>query len=1067
MALILATAARSQPVKTFELTAAQDITNSGGSISGTNVSLKAGNNIVNETTTNDIQYRELHQVTANQTGSITASGDLNLNAGQNVELKGSVTAADGTTAITAGGRLDISSIATGDRVAVAGTDRDKRINVQNNSALVGGKDVQLKAGSDLTLTGSHVAATDSITAAAGGNIELNAVKDRTMQDAEVGHRGGFYYNRVMTDDEKVQGSSMSAGKDISLQSGQDINITSSNIASEKGKVTASAAGEINLSTMTEHHESIKEEHKKKIGFLSSKTTDIYDAKAADFNVGSNISGGSVDLTSGKDTNITASNVVADNDVNITAGGNVNITAAEDTSSSTYKKQVKKSGLLSGGGFGFTIGKEKRKDQYDNQNVEQVGSTVGSISGNVSVEAGKDINVSASEVLAGKDINLTGQNVTIESADNTYNAQEKHEYKKSGLTVSLSTPALSVAGSVHDTIKKSDSAKDDRLKALIVGKEISDLTMMTPIKGEDGKPTGQSSSIFKDTQNSLKDGLNADDFTLNVSIGSQKYKTEANSSTTVAQGSTVKADGNVKITATEKDINIKGSAISGENVDLAAKGDINITSSANTNISNSDSKASSSSLGASFGVKGLNGVNAGYSASNGNVKENGTTHTNSTVIANDKLTVESGKDTSIIGGKVSGDSVEMNVGGNLNIESQQDSQNYDEKYTSGGLNINVDFTKPKKPGIGISGGVSTGTTKSDYNSVTDQSGIYAGEGGFDITVDKNTDLKGAVIDSNATSDKNKLTTGTLTWEDVDNKAEYSSKDVGINVNINNGAKDNEKGITPNIGMPAQGEAESTTKAGVAQGTIEITDKENQKQDIVDLNRDTKNALNKLGEIFDKQEIAERKEIAALFGELAYNEIHRISERAGWADGSPEKVALHAFVGGIMSELTGSGFLAGASGAAVNEFIQKQLSDAFKDNPDMHQWASAIVGAAVSGVVSGNAQAGASSSASGTKHNILSEEQKEKGEEKITDAATSPNNTGAILDAQKELSNLDKKQQDELRVALQDPTFVIGLDAALEENPDLTEYNGVIVKGVDINGDIVDATKKSTGMVLLIA
>ncbi|MCD8360104.1 MAG: hemagglutinin repeat-containing protein [Acidaminococcaceae bacterium] len=507
-------------------------------------------------------------------------------------------------------------------------------------------------------------------------------------------------------------------------------------------------------------------------------------------------------------------------------------------------------------------------------------------------------------------------------------------------------------------------------------------MMTPIKGEDGKPTGQSSSIFKDTQNSLKDGLNADDFTLNVSIGSQKYKTEANSSTTVAQGSTVKADGNVKITATEKDINIKGSAISGENVDLAAKGDINITSSANTNISNSDSKASSSSLGASFGVKGLNGVNAGYSASNGNVKENGTTHTNSTVIANDKLTVESGKDTSIIGGKVSGDSVEMNVGGNLNIESQQDSQNYDEKYTSGGLNINVNFTKPKKPGIGISGGVSTGTTKSDYNSVTDQSGIYAGEGGFDITVDKNTDLKGAVIDSNATSNKNKLTTGTLTWEDVDNKAEYSSKDVGINVNINNGAKDNEKGITPNIGMPAHGEAESTTKAGVAQGTIEITDKENQKQDIVDLNRDTKNALNKLGEIFDKQEIAERKEIAALFGELAYNEIHRISERAGWADGSPEKVALHAFVGGIMSELTGSGFLAGASGAAVNEFIQKQLSDAFKDNPDMHQWASAIVGAAVSGVVSGNAQSGASSAASGTKHNSELDAEKAAQEGKLS-------------------------------------------------------------------------------------
>ena len=549
------------------------------------------------------------------------------------------------------------------------------------------------------------------------------------------------------------------------------------------------------------------------------------------------------------------------------------------------------------------------------------------------------------MLAGKDINLTGQNVTIESADNTYNAQEKHEYKKSGLTVSLGTPVLSVAESVHDTIKKADSVKDDRLKALIVGKEVNDLTK----SGKD--------SVLNQTKDGLKDGFNADDFSLNISIGSQKSKTESSSSTTIVQGSTVKADGNVNITASEKDINIKGSDVSGEDVSLAAKGDVNITSGKNINTSSSDSKASSGSIGVSINTSGISDINAGYSKYKGEVKENGTTHTNSTVTANDKLTVESGKDTNISGSKVSGGSVEMHAGGNLNIESQQDSQKYDEKYTSGGLNVNINYAT----GAGISGGVSSGTTKSDYNSVTDQSGIYAGEGGFNITVDKNTDLKGGVIDSDATPDKNKLTTGTLTWEDVDNKAEYSSKDVGINVNINNGAKDNEKGVTPNIGMPAKGEDESTTKAGVAQGTIEITDKENQKQNIEDLNRDTKNTLNKLEQLFDKQTVAERKEMAALFGELAYNVVHNI-------DGTPEqKAALHALVGGIMGELTGAGFLAGASGAAVNKLLSDELKKIAGDDPALHQWLSAALGAVVSDVVAGNAQAGSSTAASGTKNN----------------------------------------------------------------------------------------------------
>ena len=839
--------------KELALTGKQDIINAGGTISGTNISLEAGNNIVNETTTSDVQYRELHQVTVDQVGSITASGDLKLKAGQNVELQGSVTAADGNTSITAGNKIDISSIATGDRVAVVGTDRDKRINVNNNSALVGGKNVQLQAGGDLALTGSHVTATDSITAEAGGSIELKAVKDRKMEDAEIGHRGGFYYNRVMTDDEKVQGSSMSAGGDISLQSGRDINLTSSNIASEQGKITGGAAGSVNLNTMTEHHESIFEEHKKKIGFLSSKTTDIYDAKAAEYNVGSNISGDSVDLTSGKDTNITASNVVADNDVNITAGGNVNIIAAEDTSSSTYKKQVKKSGLLSGGGLGFTIGSEKRKDQYDNQNVEQAGSTVGSIKGSVNVEAGKDVSISASDVLAGKDINLTGQNVTIESADNTYNAQEKHEYKKTGITVSLGGQTVEAVQKITDPIQRATEVKDEKLKALYELNTLHDLQ-----------------KNVNNISNTL-DNIDAKDesaaFKISIGIGSASSKSKLESEVTVAKGSNVAAGGDITVTATEKDINIKGSNVSGENVTLDAKENINITSSENS--TNNEFDASNKSFGASvdFGVSGIIGGGINYGKGSSTVDSDGTTHTNANITANKDLTITSGEDVNIKGGKVSGDKVTAEIGGNLNVESQQDTDNYTAKDKNFGIDIGID----KKPqGSGIAFGKDTTDTDSKYSSVTDQSGIYAGEGGFDITVDKNTGLKGGIIDSDATPDKNKLTTGTLTWEDVENEAEYSSKSDGFSGSISQNKDKNGKVHTNTVGGPETG-GSSTTKSGVAEGTIEITDKENQKQNIEDLNRDTKNTLNSLGKIFDEQEVQERREMANLFSQMAHSAI----------------------------------------------------------------------------------------------------------------------------------------------------------------------------------------------------
>ena len=286
-------------------------------------------------------------------------------------------------------------------------------------------------------------------------------------------------------------------------------------------------------------------------------------------------------------------------------------------------------------------------------------------------------------------------------------------------------------------------------------------------------------------------------------------------------------------------------------------------------------------------------------------------------------------------------------------------NYKESNKSVGASVGLGSNKA------VSGSASVGKIYSNYKSVTDESGIYAGKEGFEINVEANTDLKGGIISSTADADKNKLSTGTLTFEDIQNKADYKANGIGAKVNKNNNADYNEKGITPDIGMPASGEAESTTKAAISKGTIEIRDKENQKQDINKLNRDTANSLNKLGEIFDKTKVEERQELANLFGELAYNEIH-------YMDGSNEQKALyHAVVGGIMSKLTGGDFLAGATAAGINKLVIEEVKKAANYEPDKMQWVSAALGAVVAEFVSGNAQAGASAAASGTKNNEVAD------------------------------------------------------------------------------------------------
>lgn len=184
-----------------------------------------------------------------------------------------------------------------------------------------------------------------------------------------------------------------------------------------------------------------------------------------------------------------------------------------------------------------------------------------------------------------------------------------------------------------------------------------------------------------------------------------------------------------------------------------------------------------------------------------------------------------------------------------------------------------------------------------------------------------------------------------------------------------------------GVGAKNYAESTTKATISEGEIEIRDKDNQKQDLSGLNRDTQNSLNKLAEIFDKTKVEERQELAGLFGEIAYKAVGDLAIKNGWQEGSAEKNALHALVGGIMSELTNSGFLAGASGAMINEMIQDKLSDMFKDNSAMHQWASALIGGVVAQVAADNAQMGAATASSGTKNNYLTHEQQKKYEEEL--------------------------------------------------------------------------------------
>lgn len=930
---------------------ASDINNEGGTIKGSTILEEALRDIRN-------------------TGTMEAENKLSLKAGQDIDLASTLHKERNKQGYT-------ETIASSGKAAVTGN--------QGTLSIEAGRDIRMQAAA----------------ASSAGNIAMKAGRDITMGTAAVKKdttttwdRNNYRHDSAARD----IGSSVTAKGSLTMQSERDISIKAADIRSEG--MTAVEAGRNltvengkEITDLEEHHR-----HKER-SLLSSTTTTTHDEVHAVKAQKSIIEGNTVSIEGGKDISLTGSAAASTKETTLSAGRNISIHAAEETDKEIHKKQVKKSGLI-GSGLGFTIGSEKKKDSYDTEETTQRGSTVGSIKGSVTITAGQTASVRASDIIAGKDTLITGRNVDIESKDNTCKGKEEHEYKKSGLTVSLGGAVITAKDNIIQPIKNAGQAHDGLLGKLYAA--------------DAGFNLHDAVKTYKNIGD-VKKGI-----TLDVSIGSRSAKSDSRHQETQAKESRIVSKGNVRIKSDEN-IAVKGSQITGENVTLQAGKDIRLTAAENRKTAEGNSRSKGAGITASFGIGGLQNVGISAGKSKGNMEEEIMTHTGSAVTAKETLAMESGKDIDIKGSKAGGKKVEVKTGNNLSIESLQDSHTYHSRDKESGIHLQRDITarpdtgKKKMDDPYFSIGKKTDTTDSTYISVTKQAGIYAGKEGYDIQVKNNTHLKGAVIDSQAEKGKNRITTGTLAWENIDNKAEYKTGGHGISYNgkIGRGDKNdpldsrtnnrygkdpvtgqrngmnkitptiygskiplNERGLL-NTPIPSvKGKAGTTTTSAVSQGTITITDKENQKQDIEKLNRNTEDSLNKLKEIFDKTKVEERKQLLEELGIVGNRAIHEIASHNGWKDGSAEKIALHGMLGAITSAKSGGSALSGLIAGGANEYAIGYLEkskgkDWINKHPDTVQNISAAFGGILSKMTGGSGHTGAYISQMGTKWNELEE------------------------------------------------------------------------------------------------
>ncbi|HHU7286192.1 TPA: hemagglutinin repeat-containing protein, partial [Escherichia coli] len=335
--------------------------------------------------------------------------------------------------------------------------------------------------------------------------------------------------------------------------------------------------------------------------------------------------------------------------------------------------------------------------------------------------------------------------------------------------------------------------------------------------------------------------------------------------------------NLSVVATGKnrgdnrgDIVIAGSQLkAGGNTSLDAANDILLSGAANTQKTTGRNSSSGGGVGVSIGAGG-NGagisVFAGVNAAKGSEKGNGTEWTETTTDSGKTVTINSGRDTVLNGAQVNGNRIIADVGHDLLISSQQDTSKYDSKQTS--VAAGGSFTFGSMTGSGYIA-ASRDKMKSRFDSVAEQTGMFAGDGGFDITVGRHTQLDGAVIASTATPDKNHLDTGTLGFSDLHNEADYKVSHSGISLSGGGSFGDKFQGNMPGGMISAgghSGHAEGTTQAAVAEGTITIRDRDNQKQNLANLSRDPAHANDSISPIFDKEKEQRRLQTVGLISDI---------------------------------------------------------------------------------------------------------------------------------------------------------------------------------------------------------
>ena len=925
---------------------AHDVQNT-GRIDGRKVTIKASQDVMN-------------------TGNIHGNKQVTINAGRDINVGAHVD------------RLEHHDIVS--RQGTIGVAKD------GDLGLSAKRDVNLKGA--IVHTGDHSKATID----AGHNINVTTEALSSKKDMTVNSDN---YNR--TDRRTELGTAILSDSHVNLHAGNDVNIRNGIVNSEHGVTSVEAGNDV---TITNGKSYSRDEYglKYKEKSLLSRTTNIIRTDHEHTGVlSSTIGGDTINVKANRNVSVTGSNILGTKDVSVSAGNDVRTDSGEETQRDDVYQYSKKSGLI-GAGIGFTIGSKKVTDTTDGRYKTQVASNIASSDGEIKVKAGNEIHSTTTNYFSNQPADLSAQNVIVDGKHNTAHVVQSHEEKRSGLTVSVGGQIVNELNNVQQLGKRANSRKNRNLSTLeyleaantlkhayndgatynnakiekLVEKEKAILTkadeLNTAYQAEHPEQKNAMHPDVKAAINNVNNRAKKDSLlNIHVGVGSSKFKQVSELNQENYVGSSIGSKNKVNITAdsdnsAKGNIHITGSVIEAPEVNLNASNNLTIDAGTNSSVQRDTYTSSGWSVGATVSPhgNGVIGLDANVYKGKENALEKTKTHTG-TIIRGKQVNTVSGNDTEIIGSKVIGDSVTTKVGHDLKIESLQDTNDYHKISKNKGISVSYGMSGSARVGFDNS----RGSTDSHYASVTEQAGIYAGDGGYNVQVNNATTLTGGIIKGSTDKSKNKLSSNSLTMNDIQNEASYSAKTSGYSLSTTKRFKNNPIGITgsPKMGIPVKGNSKSTTHSAISEGIIEIAERESLEK----INHDTEQALNKLAPIFDKKTVEEKQILLSkisdhgykLIGDIALHEqnilikkiehaeeigdkeeVAKLRKKAQmWGEGGMYKVALHGAFGAVISDLSGYNRLKGFKTSAINEASQPILEKV--GNPDLRKIISIVI------------------------------------------------------------------------------------------------------------------------------